>query len=380
MLTDRSMPAPRLTHRWLRTVLGLTLCSALSACGAGYLTQAARGQWQVLRARRPIERLLADPAIDPHLKARLQLVSEARRFASAELGLPDNRSYRSYSDLGRPYAVWNVVAAPEFSVVPLRWCFPIAGCTSYRGYFRESQARAFGARLSAHGNDVLVAGVTAYSTLGHFDDPVLNTMLRYDDLDLVSTLFHELAHQRLYVPGDSDFSEAFATTVADEGLRRWLAAHGREGELEQYRQQGRVLQQVVAAFAAGRAQLAALYRQPLEPTAMRAAKQALMGDTGQRVRAIEAQHGLRTGYDAWIDAGLNNAHLASIATYYDCIPGLQRLLADSGGELPRFYVAARRLRHDAPARRALCRSTPLNDPRDGSATGPAAPATAAPGP
>jgi predicted aminopeptidase len=141
--------------------------------------------------------------------------------------LPDNRSYRSYADLGRPYVVWNVVAAPEFSIEPLRWCFPFTGCLSYRGYFKESNARAFAAALAARGNDTLVAGVSAYSTLGHFADPVLNTMMRYGDLDLVATLFHELAHQLIYVKGDSEFNESFAVTIEQEGLRRWLAARGR---------------------------------------------------------------------------------------------------------------------------------------------------------
>src|SRR5580700_4889366 len=195
MLTDSRSPTSLKVRLLAVALIGATL----PGCALGYYGQAVQGQWQLMRARRPITSVLADPSASEQLKARLRLVQDARDFAVSELGLPDNRSYRSYSDLKRPYVVWNVVAAPEFSVKPLRWCFPVAGCVSYRGYFHERSARRFAAGLAARGNDVLVAGVTAYSTLGHFADPVLNTMLSYGDLDLVATIFHELAHQLIYV-------------------------------------------------------------------------------------------------------------------------------------------------------------------------------------
>jgi predicted aminopeptidase len=363
MLTDSSNLALRCTRSALRILPVLMLCGALGACSLGYLTQAADGQWQLMRARRPIDQLIADPATDPGLRSRLALVSEARDFASHELGLPDNRSYRSFSDLGRPYAVWNVVATPEFSIAPLRWCFPVAGCVSYRGYFKEREARDFAAGLAARGDDVFVAGVTAYSTLGHFSDPVVSSMLRYDDLDLVSTIFHELAHQLLYVPGDSDFSEAFATTVAEEGLRRWLQAHGRSGELEQYQSEARAQQAIVEVFSDGRGELATLYRQQLPAERMRERKRELLAATSQRVRDLEQSYGMRTGYDSWLDAGLNNAHLASVGTYYDCVPPLQRVLESANGQLPRFYAVMFRLRRAPQLRRALCQPTPVRTPR-----------------
>jgi predicted aminopeptidase len=363
MLTDRLIPAARSTRRALRTLWALMLCGALAGCGLGYLTQAADGQWQVMRARRPIDQVIADPGTDPALRSRLALVREARDFASQQLGLPDNRSYRSFSELGRPYAVWNVVATPEFSVAPLRWCFPVAGCVSYRGYFKEQQARNFAASLAERGDDVFVAGVTAYSTLGHFSDPVVSPMLRYDDLDLVSTIFHELAHQLLYVPGDSDFNEAFATTVAEEGLRRWLQSHGRGDELERYLSEERAMQSIVEAFSDGRGELATLYRQQLPAVRMRERKRELLAATSQRVRELEQSFGLRTGYDGWLDAGLNNAHLASIGTYYDCVPALQRVLDSAHGELPRFYAAMIRLRRAPQLRRALCQPAPVRTPR-----------------
>ncbi len=350
MLTD-SRGRPAVALRWLALLL---MCGVLPGCTIGYLAQAAQGQWRLMQARRPIERVIADPGATGPLVARLRLVEDARSFAVSDLALPDNSSYRSYADLQRPYAVWNVVAAPEFSVEPLRWCFPFTGCISYRGYFRERAARSFAAGLAARGDDVLVAGVTAYSTLGHFSDPVLNTMMRYGDLDLVATIFHELAHQLVYVRGDSEFDESFAMTVEEEGLRRWLAARGRGGELQGYLQRRRAEQAIVAEFADARRQLALLYAGPLPTGARRERKQQILLQAGEQVRALERQYQVSTGYDAWIAEGLNNAHLASIATYFECVPGFRRLLQANDGRLPAFYAAVRQLSRDAAARRALC--------------------------
>ncbi len=177
---------------------------------------------QIVSKRQPIEAVLSDPATPEKIRSRLEYVQAARDFASDELGLPDNDSYRSYADLGRPYVVWNVFAAPEFSVEPRRWCFPIAGCVVYRGYFNQESARNYARRMRRRGDDAAVGGVAAYSTLGHFKDPILNTMMGWSDAQLAATLFHELAHQVVYIPGDSEFNEAFATTVEEAGLDRWL--------------------------------------------------------------------------------------------------------------------------------------------------------------
>ena len=352
MLTDsRSLTA--LKSRLLAVAL---VGAALPGCAIGYLAQAGHGQWQLMRARRPIPQVIADPASGEELKARLRVVQDARDFAVSDLGLPDNGSYRSYSDLKRAYVVWNVVAAPEFSVEPQRWCFPFTGCLSYRGYFRERDARNKAAALAARGNDVMVGGVSAYSTLGHFADPVLNTMLRYGDLGLVSTLFHELAHQLIYVRGDSQFNESFAVSVEQEGLRRWLAARGRSLELQDYLERHHAEQLIVNVFGDGRRRLATLYASsPAPPIGeRRERKREILAATGEQMLAVERQFKIRTGYDQWITDGLNNAHLASVGTYFDCVPGFQRLLAAHGASLPAFYAAVRKMRGDAAARRALC--------------------------
>ena len=216
--------------------IGLVLVAALAlgGCGTLYVAQAARGQIQILNSREPISKVLADPRTGPELRKRLEEVRAAREFAWRELGLPNNKSYTSYADLKRDYVVWSVVATQEFSVDPQEWCFPFVGCVAYRGYFRERSAQEFAARLREQGYDAIVGGVPAYSTLGKFNDPILNTMMGYGDDELASIMFHELSHQVFYVAGDTAFNEAFAVAVEQEGLARWLKFRGREGESDLY--------------------------------------------------------------------------------------------------------------------------------------------------
>lgn len=333
----------------LLAVLVATAC--LSGC---YVLQAARGQMNLMAKRQPISEIIADPATSAALRARLQYVSEARDFASRELALPDNDSYRSYADIGRPYVVWNVFATDEFSVEPRRWCFPIAGCVVYRGYFSEEAAQRYAQRLSRRGADVTVEGVAAYSTLGHFRDPLLSTMMSWSDARLAGTLFHELAHQVLYVPGDSAFNEAFATVVEEVGLERWLGSNGRAHEFADWQVQRRRHAEFIDLLLETRERLAALYRLDLPPEEMRRRKQREFGRMKfEYVRLKERWNGY-SGYDRWFDRALNNAHLVSAATYYACLPGFRAKLAALGGDLPRFYEEVRELSKSADARRALC--------------------------
>jgi predicted aminopeptidase len=340
---------PLRSARACRTLLALCASFALSGC---YLMQAAGGQLDLNSRRRPIERVVADPKTPPAVRSQLELVTRARAFAVRELGLPDNASYRSYADVGRPYVLWNVFAAPEFSVDPKTWCFPIAGCVAYRGYFAERGARRFARRLERRGYDVMVGGVPAYSTLGHFADPVLNTMLGWGEPQLAGTIFHELAHQRVYVPGDSAFNEAFATVVEDEGLRRWLAAEGRERELADLLARRDRWFAVSAVLADGRARLRSLYARPLPADEKRAAKAAEFDRMREAYGALKRAWG-RGGYEATFGPAMNNASLLAVATYQDCVPGLEARLAALGGDLVRFYDDARELaRLDLAARHA----------------------------
>jgi predicted aminopeptidase len=344
------------SRRLLTITVLAVLSSMLSGCGSLYLLQAARGQAQILVERRPIKEVVADPKTPATLRDTLAEVSAARDFATRTLGLPDNRSYRLYADIGRPYVVWNVVAAAEFSVRPKVWCFPIAGCVPYRGYFRQKSAQSYADKLAAQGYDTIVGGVPAYSTLGHFDDPILNTMLPYGRDELAQIIFHELAHQLLYVPGDSAFNEAFASTVAEAGLARWLTLKGRPGDIEGFRRSEVRSGEYSDLLRQARSDLARLYASKLPPEQMRAAKQARLAALADAIRATEKRFGAPSGYGSWLAKGLNNAELASVATYENCMPGFRRLLAQQDGDLPRFYAAARELARKPAAVRAaqLC--------------------------
>ena len=350
MLTEtsaHSLARQTVAQRLLDGARALTLvaaCALLSACGTPYLMQAASGQWHVLHEREPIDEVLADPQTPPPVREHLTQVKAAREFASRELGLPDNASYRSYADIGRQYVVWNVVAAPEFSVTPKHWCFPVAGCVAYRGYFHEQQARDFALDLVGQGYDVAIDGVPAYSTLGRFADPVLSSMLVYGDDELAATVFHELAHQLLYVRDDSQFNEAFATTVEDAGLERWLVQQGQPARMQSFREQQASEQALVRLLSRTRAQLAQLYASGLPREQMVVEKAEAFSTLAADIRALERREGVTYPlYEEWISDGLNNARLASVATYYDCLPGFKRLLQQQDNDLPRFYAAAREL-------------------------------------
>lgn len=337
-----------LRRRPWRVALALAASLLLAGCGISYYAQAARGQFAVMRAREPIDKLVAAPGTGEELKAQLLRARRIRDFASAGLGLPDNAAYRSYADIGRRYVVWNVVAAPEFAIEPRQWCFPVVGCVAYRGYFGEQAARDFAAELKAAGDDVFVGGVPAYSTLGRVADPLLNTVSGYDELDLAGLIFHELAHQVVWKPGDSAFNEAFATAVEEEGVARYAAAHADAAMLETWRSRRRLREEVTALFIAARADLANLYRRHIAPELMRARKAERIAQLREAVRGLEQRHGRRSGYGSWFEAGLNNAHLASVATYYDQVPRFEALLREGcGGYLPCLYVRARDLAQDS---------------------------------
>jgi predicted aminopeptidase len=339
-----------------RLLLVVAMVSALAGC---YVMQAANGEYHVMQARKPIDKVVADPGTPPSLRETLTEVEAARDFASRELKLPDNHSYRTYADVHRQYVVWNVVATPEFSVHPKQWCFPIAGCVAYRGYFSEKRARDFAANLSKRGFDVTLDGVPAYSTLGKFADPVLSTMIRYGPDELAAIIFHELAHQLLYVKNDTQFNEAFAVTVENAGLERWLAFNGHADRFQRYRKDSAREKDYVELFERTREQLAKLYASGLPAAQMREKKAAALEQLASEIRALEQRQGVHSSvYDEWLKEGLNNARLASVANYYDCVPGFERLLAQENNDLPRFYATVKELARLPMAERheKLCRS------------------------
>lgn len=337
------LPARRLS-KLLLLVLVVALPVAVAGCSTlGYYWQALDGQMELVRKARPIPEIVADPATTPHLKARLECVREIRDFASRSLSLPDNGSYRRYADLNRRFVVWNVFAAKEFSVQPRQWCFPIAGCVDYRGYFSESGAEAMAARLRAEGLDVYIGGVPAYSTLGWLKDPVLNTFVNFPDEEVARLIFHELSHQLVYAPGDSTFNESFAVTVETEGVERWIEARGTAEQRAVFDAAQQRRRDFVALVARTRERLGELYASGRPPERMRAEKAAIFGAMRADYSVLKERWGGFTGYDGWFSQPLDNAQLASVAIYTQLVPGFQKLLAANGDDLPRFYAAVKTL-------------------------------------
>jgi predicted aminopeptidase len=314
----------------------------LSGCSSvGYYGQLASGQWQLLQAREPVAKVIADPARPQPLRDHLVQSQKARTFASEQLHLPDNQSYRLYADIGRTYVVWNVFATQEFSLAAQNHCFPIAGCVAYRGYYSQGAARGEAALLKQQGMDVSIGGVEAYSTLGWFNDPIMSSMLSWGDERLATLIFHELAHQRFYVKDDTEFNESFATFVEQEGTRQWRVARGLapigSAALQQRDQFTRLVLDT-------RKRLETLYAQPLAADAMRRAKAAEFERLRSEYRQVrDSQWGGDKRYDAWVNQPMNNARLLPFGLYDQWVPAFSALFRQDGGNWLKFYAAVERM-------------------------------------
>ena len=332
--------SPATPFRALRAAT-LALALPLAGCSAAeFYWQGLKGQADLLSRARPIPEVVQDTP-DAALKAKLIRVQDMRAFASRELALPDNRSYTRYADLGRAYAVWNVFATPELALTARQWCFPVAGCVAYRGYFEEADARAEAARLAAEGLDVHVSGVPAYSTLGWFDDPVLSTFIRYRDAEVARLVFHELAHQVVYVKDDTSFNESFAVAVEEAGLARWQAAQAGSPDAAQFGVDVARMQRLRTDFRmlirTTRDRLAALYASDLPDDEKRARKAAIFAEMRAAHEQLKADSGGTVIFDRWFAGGANNAGIISAGLYADRVPQFAALLMEEGGDLPRFY-------------------------------------------
>ena len=320
--------------------LGLGIVALFSLCGCGtvsFYLQAIGGHMDIMAQREPVAELL-ETTSDGELKQQLTLAMQARDYASEQLGLPDNGSYRSYVDLQRQYVTWNVIATEEFSVQAREWCFPIAGCVPYRGYFSQQAAHQFGARLSEQALDVHVNGATAYSTLGWFDDPLLSTMLQWRETRLVGVIFHELAHQVAWAENDTTFNESFAVFVQREGVRKWLGERGAAAQIDDYERRIRRQREFVSMLLETRETLADLYAGSADPATMRADKKQVFAQMREYYAALKTNDWDNySGYDYWFDKPLNNARLALAATYNDYVDSFARLFTRAGGDFATFY-------------------------------------------
>ncbi|WP_323846699.1 aminopeptidase [Microbulbifer magnicolonia] len=310
-------------------------------CGcetAGYYTQAVTGQWRILAAREPIESVVAAPDTEEKLQQQLRLVQSIRAYADGELRLPVGRAYGAYVKLGDDYPVWNVLAAPEFSLSPKRWCYPVAGCASYRGYFRKDAARGKAQELLDEGYDVYLGPVPAYSTLGWFDDPVLSSFVSWSPERLAGLLFHELAHRRVYISGDTQFNESFATAVSEIALPDWRRRQGLTGVSADARAQALAVRHLMTAT---RKRLEPIYDADIADAEKRAQKAAVLARLRYCYRQLSADWPNPERYRAYIEK-TNNATLALAAEYESQVPAFRQLYLDSGG-WEAFYDAAERL-------------------------------------
>lgn len=318
----------------------------------GFYSQAIKGQCNIYFSQRPIKTALADAKVSSEVKEKLGLVLELRRFAENELSLKPNGHYVKYADLNRRFVVWNVNAAPEFSLEPKRWWYPVVGRLKYRGYFSEKLARKHGAELQKDGYDVFVGGVEAYSTLGWFRDPVLNTFIHHTPADLAEIIFHELSHQRVFAKGDTDFNEAFATAVGEEGVRRWLQTIGNTNALQDYLVSQQRTEQFVGIVDEAREKLKKVYGDSNDAkgaavvgseASRREQKQQVIAELKQRYAELKTGWGGFSGFDIWFSRPINNAQLNTIATYHDLVPAFRRLLQSHHGDLGKFYDTCTRL-------------------------------------
>lgn len=326
-----------LRQRCLRILL-MAICLLLAGCSSlGYYVQAAHGQFTLLAQARPIDDWLTDPQTPAQLQAKLRTVQDIRRFAVEQLALPDNGSYTTYAQLQRPFVVWNVVAAPALSLKAIQWCFPIAGCVDYRGYYHQQDAQDYADELLREGYDVQVLGVPAYSTLGWFDDPVMSTFINYPDGELARLIFHELAHQKVYVKGDSQFNESFATTVEELGLDKWLQTQHDATLSTRYKIFLARKQDFLTLLLKYRAELEKNYAGNVDKESKLQRKKALFDALRTEYWRLKEQWGGFAGYDRWFAMPLSNAHLALIGTYHDRVPAFRELFRRSSGFADFFF-------------------------------------------
>jgi predicted aminopeptidase len=330
--------------RVLRRMLLAAACVALAGCAnVGYYVRSMQGQLDILRRERPISEVVAAPDTPAALRDKLETALKIRAYASEALALPDNDSYRRYADLHRPFVAYNVFATPEFSLAPVEWCFPFAGCVKYRGYFSREEAERYAADMAQQGYDVFIGGVPAYSTLGWFADPVLNTFIGYPRPELARLIFHELAHQVVYVHDDSVFNESFAVTVEHEGVRRWLEHHGTGQDRQIYDRVQERRREFIELVQKHRRELEVLYASNLPAEEKRSRKQAVYADLDVAYEALRRTWGTIGTADRWLGQRPNNGLMASVSIYTQLVPSFQALLRHNGGDLPAFYAEVRKL-------------------------------------
>jgi predicted aminopeptidase len=318
-------------------ILSIALGALTGCADLSYYLHSINGHMSIINSAQDIDDLLADENTDAELADRLRLVGRIRQFAVQQLQLPESGSYTIYADLKRSYALKNLFAAPEFSVEAHHWCYPIVGCAGYRGYFDEARLQKTLVSLKQQGFDTYVSNVSAYSTLGWFDDPVLNTFINWPDYRLAGMIFHELSHQQLYIDGDTEFNESFAVAVQQAGIKQWLHSNGDAARAARYQQQLDNRQQVIKLIKNSQLQLKDLYAQDIQANVMRQSKNDIIHNLKRDYKDLSSQFAIEDGFRRWFEGPVNNARLVSISTYYDLVPAFLQLLESHDGNFPAFF-------------------------------------------
>jgi predicted aminopeptidase len=343
---------------WLLNHLSAAFITILVVLASGctdvrYYMQSVRGQLDVVSRRQDIAEMLADETLPQAMRERLGLVLAVRNFAVDSMQLPESGSYTAYADLERDYAVKNLFAAPEFSTHLRSWCYPIVGCATYRGYFDEGMLHETASQLRQQGYDVYTGRVAAYSTLGWFEDPILNTVMGWPEYQLVGLIFHELAHHRLYIDDDTVFNESFASAVEQSGIELWYSTRAQQEQVEVYLQRKNSRKLVVEVIFRIRKELAALYEQEIPAEEMREKKAELMQQAKEEYQGLGEQVTASSGFNRWFAGELNNAKLGSVAAYNNYVGAFLAILASHDYDYAKFYEHVEALgRLEQPEREA----------------------------
>ena len=322
---------------YYRNIVLLLFTALISGCSTiNYYTQSIQGQFEVIQKSQSINLLLGENNLSNSQRERLETILELRKFSTDQLGLPNNNSYLSYADLGRDYVIWNIFATEEFSLSPIKWCYLIVGCLDYRGYFSESEAKQHAMKLKEQGHDIYLGGVSAYSTLGWFDDPVLNTMLRWSDIQLATVMFHELAHQQIYIKNDTKFNESYAEVVATIGVTKWLEQSADNNVLSKYMQSQTQEKQFISLVMEYKALLSKLNLSEIGKELMRSQKELIFKQMKDKYNNLKS-HWKNDPYSQWFSTGLNNAKLSAIVTYQQYASSFIGIFDKLDRDLERFY-------------------------------------------
>ncbi len=341
--TSRMLPK-QMTRRpalLVAAAVGLFLLLLAGCAGPSYYTQAVSGHLRLMSGRENIQDILDHGTADAELRRELELALEIRVFATAELGLPENDSYTEFVRTGRQAVSWNVVAAPEFSLDARQWCFLVSGCVLYRGYFEQDKAARYARKMKDKAWDVTISPAIAYSTLGWFDDPLLDTMLRYSDEQLAAFIFHELAHQQLYIKGDAGFNEAYAGFIEQAGVRQWLQATGRDELMPRWQSMQEASSSFNSLLLKTRGRLAEEYNSGRSDTAMRANKKTIFAELESEYMALVNQQWNGENYfKSWFSSELNNARLALINSYHGGVCAFKNLYESVDRDISQFQQKA----------------------------------------